>query len=129
MNEVTRRDASREPAKREEREESLVPAVDIFEQSNALHVIADMPGVTRESLSIEVDDNILTLEGEVRLNMPEGLSAIYAEVRAQRFMRRFTLSHEIEADAIEARIENGVVHLVLPKKETHRRRRIDVKAA
>lgn len=129
MNEVTRRDDAREPAKREERKETLVPAVDIFEQSNALHVIADMPGVTRESLSIEVDNNILTLEGEVRLDMPEGLSAIYAEVRAQRFMRRFTLSHEIEADAIEARIENGVVHLVLPKKETHRRRRIDVKAA
>lgn len=129
MNEVTRRNDAREPAKREERKETLVPAVDIFEQSNALHVIADMPGVTRESLSIEVDNNILTLEGEVRLDMPEGLSAIYAEVRAQRFMRRFTLSHEIEADAIEARIENGVVHLVLPKKETHRRRRIDVKAA
>lgn len=129
MNEVTRRDDAREPAKREEQKETLVPAVDIFEQSNALHVIADMPGVTREALSIEVDNNILTLEGEVRLDMPEGLSAIYAEVRAQRFMRRFTLSHEIQADAIEARIENGVVHLVLPKKETHRRRRIDVKAA
>lgn len=129
MNEVTRRDGAREPARREERVESLVPAVDIFEQGNALHVIADMPGVARESLSIEVDNNILTLEGEVTLDMPEGLSAIYAEVRAQRFMRRFTLSHEIEADAIEARIENGVVHLVLPKKETHRRRRIDVKAA
>lgn len=129
MNEVIRRDGAREPTSREERVESLVPAVDIFEQGNALHVIADMPGVTRESLSIEVDNNILTLEGEVQLNMPEGMSAIYAEVRAQRFMRRFTLSHEIEADAIEARIENGVVHLVLPKKEIHRRRRIDVKAA
>lgn len=129
MNEVTRRDGAQEPAKREERKEALVPAVDIFEQGNALHVVADMPGVTRESLSIEVDNNILTLEGEVKLDMPEGLSAIYAEVRAQRFMRRFTLSHEIQADAIEASIENGVVHLVLPKKETHRPRRIDVKAA
>ncbi|HSP58192.1 MAG TPA: Hsp20/alpha crystallin family protein [Halomonas sp.] len=129
MNEVTRRDGAQEPAKREERKEALVPAVDIFEQGNALHVIADMPGVTRESLSIEVDNNILTLEGEVKLDMPEGLSAIYAEVRAQRFMRRFTLSHEIQADAIEASIENGVVHLVLPKKEIHRPRRIDVKAA
>jgi hypothetical protein len=49
--------------------------------------------------------------------------------RTKRFMHRFTLSREIDADAIQARIENGVVHLVLPKKETHRRRRIDVKAA
>lgn len=129
MSEVTKSERAREPAKRKEPNDALMPPVDIFEQSNALHVIADMPGVTSESLGIEVDNNILTLEGDVKLDMPEGLSAIYAEVRAQRFMRRFTLSHEIQADAIEASIENGVVHLVLPKKETHRARRIEVKTA
>ncbi|MCL7941633.1 Hsp20/alpha crystallin family protein [Halomonas sp. ATCH28] len=129
MNDVTRHDAPQAPADREQEVETLLPPVDIFEDGNALHLIADMPGVTRESLHIEVDNNVLSLEGEVRLEMPEGLTAIYAEVRAQRYARRFTLSHEIDAEAIQARIDNGVVELVLPRKETHRRRRIEVKAA
>lgn len=130
MNDVTKRDdATREPTTREQRVDTLMPAVDIFEEGNALHVIADMPGVARESLRIEVDNGVLSLEGDVSLEMPEGLAAIYAEVRAQRFARRFTLSHEIDADAVQARIDNGVVHLVLPKKETHRRRRIDIQTA
>ncbi|PMR69158.1 Hsp20/alpha crystallin family protein [Halomonas heilongjiangensis] len=130
MNDVAQRDEGASvPTSREQRAEALLPPVDIFEQGNALHVIADMPGVTHESLSIEVDNNVLSLEGEVRIEMPEGLAAIYAEVRAQRFVRRFTLSHEIDTDAIQARIENGVVHLVLPKKETHRTRRIEVQPA
>ncbi|MDI5891051.1 Hsp20/alpha crystallin family protein [Halomonas rhizosphaerae] len=129
MNDVTRRDAPQVPTDREPEVETLLPPVDIFEDGNALHLVADMPGVTRESLHIEVDNNVLSLEGEVRLEMPEGLTAIYAEVRAQRYARRFTLSHEIDAEAIQARIDNGVVELVLPRKETHRRRRIEVKAA
>lgn len=129
MNDVTRRDAPQAPVSREQEVETLLPPVDIYEDGNALHLIADMPGVTRESLHIEVDNNVLSLEGEVRLDMPEGLTALYAEVRAERYARRFTLSHEIDAEAIQARIDNGVVELVLPRKETHRRRRIEVKAA
>lgn len=129
MNDVTRHDAPQTPVSREREVETLLPPVDIFEDGNALHLVADMPGVTPESLHIEVDNNVLSLEGEVRLEMPEGLTAIYAEVRAQRYARRFTLSHEIDAEAIQARIDKGVVDLVLPRKETHRRRRIEVKAA
>lgn len=128
MNDVTQHETSREPAEQQPRVETLLPPVDIFEEDNALHVIADMPGVTRDALHIEVDNNVLSLEGEVRLEMPEGMSALYAEVRAQRFARRFTLSQEIDADAIQARIDNGVLHVVLPKKELHRRRRIEVQA-
>ncbi|MFG6178731.1 Hsp20/alpha crystallin family protein [Halomonas sp. THAF12] len=127
MNDVIKRDTSHEPAER--RSDAALPAVDIFEEDNALHLIADMPGVRRESLTVEVNDNVLSLEGEMALEMPEGLTSIYAEVRSQRYARRFTLSHEIDVDAIRASIDNGVVHLVLPKKETHRPRRIDVRAA
>jgi len=103
--------------------------VDIHEQNDAVHIVADMPGVTRESLVIEVDNGVLSLEGEVQIAMPEGLSPLYAEVRAQRYARRFTLSHEIDSEAISARIDNGVVHLTLPRRDTHRRRRIEVQAA
>ncbi|WP_300274337.1 Hsp20/alpha crystallin family protein [Halomonas sp.] len=130
MNDVVKQEtASQQVAERERRADALLPPVDIFEEGNALQIVVDMPGVTRESLTIEVDNSVLSLEGEVRIEMPEGLSAIYAEVRAQRYARRFTLSQEIDREAITASIENGVVRLTLPKKETHRRRRIDIKAA
>jgi len=72
---------------------------------------------------------VLSLEGEIALTMPEGLSALHAEVRGQRFARRFNLSHEVDSDAITASITNGVVTITLPKKDSHRSRRIDVQAA
>ncbi|QTP57564.1 Hsp20/alpha crystallin family protein [Billgrantia antri] len=135
MNEITRQQSTRQPRvqggedSRGERDRALQPPVDIYEEGNALHLVADLPGVTPESLSIEVDNNMLSLEAEIRLEMPERMTAIYAEVRAQRFARRFTLSHEIDGDAIEARIDKGVLHLRLPKKPSHQRRRIEVRAA
>jgi len=110
-------------------QETLLPAVDIIEESNALKLVADMPGVTDETLKIELDNNVLSLEGEIALNMPEGLSALHAEVRGQRFARRFNLSHEVDSDAISATLVNGVLTLTLPKKDSHRTRRIEVQAA
>ncbi|CAD5258619.1 MULTISPECIES: Hsp20/alpha crystallin family protein [Halomonadaceae] len=110
-------------------QETLLPAVDIIEESNALKLVADMPGVTNETLKIELDNNVLSLEGEIALNMPEGLSALHAEVRGQRFARRFNLSHEVDSDAITATLVNGVLTLTLPKKDSHRTRRIEVQAA
>lgn len=113
----------------ERRRETLLPAVDIIEESNALKLVADMPGVTHETLKVELDNNVLSLEGEIALNMPEGLSALHAEVSGQRFARRFSLSHEVDGDAISATIVNGVLTLTLPKKDSHRTRRIEVQAA
>jgi HSP20 family molecular chaperone IbpA len=110
-------------------QDALLPAVDIFEESDVLKLVADMPGVTHESLEVEIDNNVLSLEGDIALNMPEGLSALHAEVRGQRFARRFNLSHEIDSDAITATIVNGVLTLTLPKKDSHRTRRIEVQAA
>ena len=107
----------------------MLPAVDIIEESNVLKLVADMPGVTHESLTIEVDNNVLSLEGDIALKLPDGMSALHAEVLGQRYARRFNLSHEVDSDAITATIVNGVLTLTLPKKESHRTRRIDVKVA
>lgn len=129
MNEVTRHEAQASVPARERRSRAMRPPVDIYEENDALFVVADMPGVTREGLNVEVDGNLLSIEGEIRIDMPEGLTATYAEAQAQRYERRFTLSHEIDTAAIEARLENGVLHLRLPRKERHRSRRIEIKAA
>ena len=127
------RSSSHSPLQQRDQEkrsqDALLPAVDIFEESDVLKLVADMPGVTHESLEVEIDNNVLSLEGDIALNMPEGLSALHAEVRGQRFARRFNLSHEIDGDAITATIVNGVLTLTLPKKDSHRTRRIEVQAA
>ncbi|MEA2117691.1 Hsp20/alpha crystallin family protein [Halovibrio sp. HP20-50] len=103
--------------------------MDIVEEADAIKLVADMPGVTNESLNVELDNNVLSLEGEISLNMPEGLSALHAEVSGQRFARRFNLSHEVDSDAVSATIVNGVLTVTLPKKDSHRTRRIEVQAA
>lgn len=129
MNDVTRHEPQREMATREQQSAAMLPPVDIYEENEALHIIADMPGVTRDGLSIEIDNNVLSLEGEMHIDMPEGISATYSEVRAQRYARRFTLSQEIDSEAVEARLDKGVLNLRLPKKDAHRSRRIEVQAA
>lgn len=129
MNDVVKQDSTRDVSTESRQASALWPAVDIYEENNALYVVADLPGVPRDGLHVEVNDNVLSIEGEINLDMPEGMTAIYAEVRGQRFARRFTLSHEIDSEAIEARLDNGVLNVRLPKKETHRPRRIEIQAA
>ncbi|MCC5882296.1 MAG: Hsp20/alpha crystallin family protein [Halomonas sp.] len=129
MNDVTRHESQAGVTARNSHNSAMRPPVDIYEEDNALFVVADMPGVTRESLKVEVDDNLLSIEGEMHIDMPEGITATYAEAMAQRYARRFTLSHEIDTDTIEAHLEKGVLQLRLPKKERHKSRRIEIKAS
>ena len=120
--EVSTQKGSRDVATQDRGERTLLPPVDIFEEDDAIHVVADMPGVSKEALTIEVDGTVLTIYGDMQIEMPEGISATYAEVRGSRYYRRFTLGQEVETDGITAEINNGVLSVVLPKKESHRRR-------
>jgi HSP20 family protein len=129
MSEVTRHEPQAGAPMRGRERLAMRPPVDIYEEDNVLMVVADMPGVTRDGLNVEVDGHLLSIEGEISIDMPEGITATYAEAQAQRYARRFTLSHEIDTAAIEARLEYGVLTLRLPKAERHRSRRIEIKAA
>ena len=66
---------------------------------------------------------------KIQLDMPEGISATYAEVRGSRYFRQFRLGREVDPEGIKAEVRNGVLDLVLPKHDTHRRRRIEVSNA
>ncbi|PWG62804.1 Hsp20/alpha crystallin family protein [Spiribacter halobius] len=107
----------------------LLPLVDIGEQDDSIRIFADMPGVAPDAVSIEVDNQVLTLEGRIAVDMPEGIAATYAEVGGSRYRRRFSLGQEVDTEGIRAEMDNGVVTVTLPKKSSHRRRRIEVKAA
>jgi HSP20 family molecular chaperone IbpA len=86
---------------------ALLPPVDIFEDARGITLKADLPGVSKDRLSVQVDKDVLTIEGEALIEMPEGMEALYADLRSTRFRRSFTLSPELEADRIEAEMRDS----------------------
>lgn len=110
---------------------SYVPEVDIYETSDGLALRADMPGVDPDKVSVELDDGVLTLQGEVSLAPYEGLRPVYSEYRVGNFTRRFTMprSYSYDPQRIEAKLVNGVLEVRIPKAEQAKPRRIQVTAA
>jgi HSP20 family molecular chaperone IbpA len=88
-----------------------------------------MPGVPKEQLELKVEGEALLIEGGVRPRTPDGLEAIYAEVRAPSYRRSFTLSRELDTNRIEANLKDGVLRLRIPKQAHAQPRRIEVAAA
>lgn len=108
---------------------ALVPLVDVTEDDAGITLVTDLPGATREALSLNVDGDTLTIEAPITLEEPGELRAVYAEVRSGRYRRSFTLSRELDSARIEASLKDGVLTLRLPKLEEARPRRIEVRAA
>jgi len=93
-----------------------------------LHLQLDMPGVAKDRLNIQADKNILTIEGTSRIDMPEGTSALYADVRSNFYRRSFVLSDELEPSKTDASLKDGVLNVRIPKRAEVRPRRIEVRA-
>ncbi|MGW8223424.1 MAG: Hsp20/alpha crystallin family protein [Syntrophobacteria bacterium] len=106
----------------------FVPAVDIFESEAAITLLADMPGVSSENISIDLHENQLTLSGEVEPLISEKEGYLLQEFETGTFHRQFTLSDRIDQKAITATVKDGVLRLVLPKAEKAKPRKIEVKA-
>jgi HSP20 family molecular chaperone IbpA len=102
---------------------------DIFEDSDGITLRLDMPGVSKERLTIQTDKNALTIDGDVQIAMPEGMEPLYAEVHSTHYRRSFALSGELESDKAEANLKDGVLTLRIPKRPELRPRRIEVRAA
>lgn len=110
-------------------EAALRPAVDVIEDAAGITLYADMPGVAKDKLNLQVEADTLTIEGEVSLDMPEGMEAAHAELNVPRYRRVFTLSKELDTDKISAAFTEGVLKLRIPKVEHAQPRRIEVKLA
>ena len=106
----------------------FVPAVDIFESETEITLLADMPGVSSENVSIDLHENQLTLAGEVEPLISEKEGYLLQEFETGTFHRQFTLSDRIDQNAITATVKDGVLRLVLPKAEKAKPRKIEVKA-
>ncbi len=111
-----------------DQQRAVLPAVDVFEDAAGITLLADMPGVPRDQLELKIEGDALLIEGAVRPLTPEGLEAVYAEVRVPRYRRSFTLSRELDAGRIEATLKDGVLTLRIPKQAHAQPRRIAVTA-
>lgn len=108
---------------------ALVPPVDVIEDSGGITLYADLPGVPKDKLNLHVDADTLTIEGEVGLELPEGMESTHAEVSLPRYRRTFTLSRELDADKVNAEFEQGVLKLRIPKAEHALPRKIEISVA
>ena len=114
---------------REQDTRAVVPRVDVYEDEAGITLLADLPGVPRDQLELKVEGDTLLVEGTVQPPTPEGLEAVYAEVRVPRFRRSFTLSRELDTQRIDANLKDGVLTLRIPKAEHAQPRRITVQAS
>jgi HSP20 family molecular chaperone IbpA len=122
--------AAREAHAREatDKNAALTPAVDVVENASGITLYADLPGVPRDKLVLNVEADTLTIEGELALDVPEAMKAAHADVALPRYRRTFTLSKELDADKIEASFEQGVLTLTIPKAEHLQPRKIEIHA-
>ncbi|HCL56575.1 MAG TPA: molecular chaperone Hsp20 [Spirochaetia bacterium] len=104
----------------------FIPVVDIFERGNDYLLIAEIPGVSKETLEIEVEKNTLKIKGSPVWESGEW-EAVYREFKDDyEFERSFEIGDDIDKDNIKAKIENGVLGLVLPKQEKAKPKKIEI---
>lgn len=110
-------------------EAALLPPVDVIEDAEGITLCADMPGVPKDKLNLQVESATLTIEGELALSLPEGMEASHAEVELPRYRRVFTLSRELDTGKVSAEFTQGVLTLRIPKAAHAQPRRIEVQVA
>jgi len=106
------------------------PAVNVWHGSEAAAVTAELPGVEAADIQLSVKDNVLTLTGERRRPEPgEKATSLLRERAFGPFSRAVRIAFAIDPDKVEARVENGVLQVMLHRRDEDKPRRIDVKAA
>jgi HSP20 family molecular chaperone IbpA len=118
-----------EQKQQDRREMAMVPPVDVIEDASGITLLADLPGVSKEKLSVQLEPDSLTIEGDVALDMPEGMESSHADVRLPRYRRVFSLSRELDTEHTSAELKNGVLKLRIPKAAHVQPRRIEVRAS
>ena len=102
--------------------------VDIFEQDDSYVLTAELPGVKKDDLTVNLEGDVLTLEAEKRSEREENKeNAYHAERSYGKFRRSFRLNGQVQGDRIEAQYVDGILRLTMPKREEVKGRAITVK--
>jgi HSP20 family protein len=104
----------------------FVPNTDIYETDDALTVIMEIPGVSKDDLEVNVENDILRVEARINFGNYEGLEPLYTEYNVGHFARSFSLSNKIDQQQISAHLEDGILTLMLKKAKEALPRRIAI---
>lgn len=107
----------------------FTPPIDIYETDEGLLLRADLPGVSLDTLELQVQDNKLTLFGRMLPSVPENARLLHQEYEVGDFLRSFILSDEVAHEHISAKLNNGVLEVLLPKAPKTEPRRIPVRVS
>lgn len=112
----------------ETKREIFHPLVDVVESAEAYSLSVDLPGVKREDVKVDLKQNILTISGERKREGETSNDGMRAYERIYgRFERSFTLPQVVDVSRVEAKLEDGVLHVTLPKSELAQPRSIEIK--
>jgi len=104
----------------------FVPTTDIFETEDALTVVMEVPGVNKEAVDISVENDVLKIEAKIDPSKYDGMEPLYTEYNVGHFSRSFTLSNKIDQQQISAKLEDGILTLILKKVKEATPRRISI---
>ncbi len=107
------------------RKSYVAPQVDIYEKNGELTLVADMPGVSTETLAIDVHQGVLSLEGATQIDRRG--TCLFSEAAPAGYYRQFKLPEQLDVGMIDAQLENGVLTLRMPKTAAALPQRIQVK--
>jgi HSP20 family protein len=108
--------------------EEFTPALDIYEEEGTYHLKAELPGISKDDISIDVDGNLVTVSGKKESEREEeGKSYYVRESSYGSFSRSFQLPYDVDEDKVDATLKDGVLDVVMPPKESAKRKKIEVK--
>jgi HSP20 family molecular chaperone IbpA len=104
-----------------------VPYTDVYETDGALTLVMEVPGVEKKDISVQLENDVLRVEGRIDFSKYEGLEPVYAEYNVGHYARGFTLSDKVDQDGISAELADGVLTLTLKKAKAALPRRIAIR--
>lgn len=106
---------------------TFTPKTDIWETEDGYNLEVEMPGVGSNGVDVKLEDGVLSILGRVQPENIDGFEKVYSEYEVGNYERQFEVSGIVNEEKIQASLKNGVLELKLPKRETAKPKRIQVK--
>lgn len=107
-------------------EKYYIPAVDIYEDAQAMTVLAEMPGVDKKDLEVHLENGVLTIKGDIRAAEQKNEKMIHREFDTGHYLRRFTVTETVDQNRIKATVTDGILTVTLPKAKPVSPQKIEV---
>lgn len=108
---------------------TVTPRTTLYEGNDAFEIRAEVPGIAKDNLTVNIQGNYLEINGSRGDDAPDGYKVHRAERGTDTFSRRFTLPDDVDANKVEAKLKDGILYLTLPKSEKAKPGQIEINAA